>query len=74
MTCRKKSQENRPKTEKDKTETAIGLDRRTREEIEKSVIKRTALRFQTEGRHQNRRPPFGGSVARKSARKAYTHF
>ena len=47
-----------PKTEKDKTERATRLGRRTREKIQKSGIKLTALRFQTGVRHQNRRPPF----------------
>ena len=42
------------KQKKDKTERAKGLRRRTREaeEIPKSGIKLTALRFQTGGRHQ----------------------
>ena len=43
----KRSQENGPKAEKHKTERATGLGRRTREEIQKSGIKLTALRFQT---------------------------
>ena len=42
------------------TDRAIGLGRRTREEIQKSGIKLSALRFQTGGRHQKSRPPFGG--------------
>ena len=37
--------------------TVVG--RRTKEEIRKSRIKLTALRFQIRGRHQNLRPPFG---------------
>ena len=38
----KGSQENEQKPEKDQTETATGLGRRTKEEIEKSGIKLTA--------------------------------
>ena len=46
------SQENGPKAEKDKTERATGLGRRTKEEIcRKGGIKLTALRLQTKGRH-----------------------
>ena len=41
-----------PKAEKNQTERATGLGRRTREGIYKSGIKLTALRFQTGGRHQ----------------------
>ena len=49
----KNDQGNGPKAEKEKTERATGLGRRTREELSKSGIKDklTALRFQTEGRH-----------------------
>ena len=49
MVYGKRGQENGPKAEKDKTETATGLGRRTREEISKSEIKLTALRFPTGG-------------------------
>ena len=48
----KRGQERGPKASTDKTERATGLGRRTREEISKSGIKLTALRFQTMGRHQ----------------------
>ena len=48
----KRNLENGPKAEKDKTESAKGLRRRTREEIWKSGVKLTAARFQTRGRHQ----------------------
>ena len=48
----KTDQEKGPKAEKDKTEIATGRGRRTREGIQKSGIKLTALRFQTGGRHQ----------------------
>ena len=48
----KRSQENGPKAEKDKTERATGLGRRTKDEIQKSRIKLTARRFQTGGRYQ----------------------
>ena len=47
-----KNMENGPKAEKDKTEIATGLGRRTTEEIQKSGIKLAALRVQTGGRHQ----------------------
>ena len=47
----KKSQENGPKADKDKTELATGLGRRTRDEIiKKSGMKLKALRFQKGGR------------------------
>ena len=63
----KRGQVNGPKAEKDKTERATGLCRRTREEIEKSGIKLTALRFQTWGRHQNRRLPFGSAWSERTS-------
>ena len=58
----KRGQENGRKAAKDKTERAKGLGGRTREEIQKSGIKLTVLRFQTGGRGdiRNPRPPFGG--------------
>ena len=46
--------------EKDQTERVIGLGGRTREEVVK-WNQMTALRFQTEGRHQIS-PAFGGSA------------
>ena len=45
--------------EKDKTERVTELDRRTREEIAK-WNEMTALRFQTEGRHQTSPASFRG--------------
>ena len=48
----KTDEENGPKTEKNQTEIATGLGRRTNEEIYKSGIKLTALRFPTGARHQ----------------------
>ena len=47
-----KSQENGQNAEQEKTERATGLGRRTKEEVYQSVIKLTALRVQTGGRHQ----------------------
>ena len=47
------------KAEKDKTERETGLGRRTREEIQKSGIKLTALRFQTGETSETPRPLFG---------------
>ena len=49
-----------PAGENDKTERVTGRGRRTREEIAK-WNQMTALRFQTGGRHQTSRPPFGGT-------------
>ena len=55
----KRSQENGPRAEKDKTEIAAGLGRRTKEEIQKSGIKLTALRFRQGVDIRNPQPPIG---------------
>ena len=61
MRFRERGQENGPKSEKDTTERATGLGRRTREETEKSGIKLKAQRFQTGGKTSEIPwPPFGG--------------
>ena len=61
----KTDQENGPKAEKDNTEIAAGLGRRTIEEIYKSGIKLAALRFQAGGRHQKSHGLPSGASRRK---------
>ena len=58
----KRSQENRPKAEKDKRERATGLGRRTKEEIQESGIKLKSPEVPDRGAGgdiRNPRPPFG---------------
>ena len=60
----KRSQENGPKEEKDKTERVTGLGRRTRGDINytENGIKLVTLRFQTGGRHQQFPASLRGSL------------
>ena len=54
---------------KDKAERAIGLGRRTREEIVK-WNQMTALRFQTGGRHQASSASFRGGTSERMTQSA----
>ena len=70
----KTDQENGPKADKDKTETATGLGRKTREDIQKSGIKLAALRFKTEGEDiRNPLASFRGNRNGESLGQWYQH-
>ena len=74
----KKSKENGPvgrkktKEKNDNAEKAMGVGRRTTEE-RVNWNQMTTLRFQTRGRHQTSRAPFGGPFKVNSALKKSTN-